>query len=352
MIKSAFNAIFSAMFLVTMLTGCDQRSEPPLVMSGKTMGTQWRVSVAKLDSQRRSTLFERIQQQLDADDQELSTWKADSVLSRFNRSSSLSPQPISRGMADIVTLALRIGQQTEGAMDITIGSLVDLWGFGPTPVPEKTPTPALIASTKQLTGLGHLQVIQRADGQWLQKDLPQLSVDLSTMGEGYAADHLARLMESEGISDYLVSVGGALISRGTHSDGSPWRVAIQQPSDQSTQAEAVVDLQGHGISTSGDYRNYYELDGQRISHIIDPITGKPIQHHLASVTVIATTALEADGWDTGLMVLGKEKAQQLALSHHLAVLLISRENGRFVTWASPAFRTFLVSPSKESLNNA
>lgn len=223
---------------------------------------------------------------------------------RFNRSSSTAPWPVSEAMADIVTTSLRVGKKTDGVMDITVGPLVNLWGFGPDQQPVKTPTQAQIDAAKARTGLQHLTVINRAGEQFLQKDLPDLYVDLSTVGEGYAADHLSHLMEREGISRYLVSVGGALVSRGMNSKGLPWRVAVQKPTDRENAVEAVVDINGHGISTSGSYRNYYELDGKRISHVIDPRSGRPIDHKLVSVTVISPTALEADAWDTGLMVLG------------------------------------------------
>ena len=150
-------------------------------------------------------------------------------------------------------------------------------------------------------------VINQAGQQYLQKDIPDLFVDLSTVGEGYAADHLARLMEQEGISRYLVSVGGALVSRGMNAEGQPWRVAIQKPTDRENAVQAIVDINGHGISTSGSYRNYYELDGKRISHVIDPQTGRPIDHEQG-----------------------------------LAVYMIVKEGDGFKTWMSPQFRAFLV----------
>ncbi len=262
---------------------------------------------------------------------------------RFNHSRSLAPWPVSEAMADIVTSALRIGAKTDGAMDITVGPLVNLWGFGPDRQPLHIPTPAQIDAAKAKTGLQHLQVIDRAGHQFLQKDLPDLYVDLSTVGEGYAADHLARLMEQEGIARYLVSVGGALSSRGMNAQGLPWRVAIQKPTDRENAVQAIVDINGHGISTSGSYRNYYELDGKRVSHVIDPQTGRPIEHNLVSVTVIAPTALEADGWDTGLMVLGTQKAQEVVRREGLAVFMIMKEGEGFKTWMSPQFKTFLVS---------
>ncbi|HCI6503056.1 FAD:protein FMN transferase ApbE [Klebsiella quasipneumoniae] len=331
-----------------LFSGCDSATTPATpastatVLDGKTMGTFWRVSVIGVDEAKAQALRAKVQAQLDADDRLLSTWKNDSALMRFNHAADTRPWPVSEAMADIVTLSLRIGAKTDGAMDITVGSLVNLWGFGPDKQPVATPDAQAIAAAKARTGLQHLQVINQSGRQFLQKDIPDLFVDLSTVGEGYAADHLARLMEQEGISRYLVSVGGALVSRGMNGEGKPWRVAIQKPTDRENAVQAIVDINGHGISTSGSYRNYYELDGKRISHVIDPQTGQPITHKLVSVTVIAPTALEADGWDTGLMVLGPEKAQQVVREQGLAVYMIVKEGEGFKTWMSPQFRTFLV----------
>lgn len=334
--------------VVILLTGCDNASAPATpkaavtVLEGKTMGTFWRVSVVGVDKARAEELRTKVQTQLDGDDRLLSTWKNDSALMRFNHSRSTTPWPVNEAMADIVTESLRIGRKTQGAMDITVGPLVNLWGFGPDKQPVSTPTQAQIDAAKARTGLDKLTVINRADRQYLQKSIPDLYVDLSTVGEGYAADHLARLMTEEGISRYLVSVGGALVSRGMNADGQPWRVAIQKPTDRENAVQAIVDINGHGISTSGSYRNYYELDGKRISHVIDPQTGRPITHKLVSVTVIAPTALETDAWDTGLMVLGTEKAQQVVREQGLAVYMIMKEGDGFTTWMSPQFRAFLV----------
>lgn len=333
-----------------LLTGCDNApvSAPsdttsPSVLEGKTMGTVWRVSVINVEPERLESLREKIQIQLDADDQLLSTWKPDSALMRFNHSQSTTLWPVNEAMADIVTEALRIGAKTNGAMDITVGPLVNLWGFGPDKQPVTTPSDQQIAEARARTGLQHLTVISRAGQQYLQKDIADLFVDLSTVGEGYAADHLARLMEQEGISRYLVSVGGALVSRGMNGEGKPWRVAIQKPTDRENAVQAIVDINGHGISTSGSYRNYYELDGKRISHVINPQTGRPIEHTLVSVTVIAPSALEADSWDTGLMVLGPEQAKEVIREQGLAVYMIVKDGDAFKTWMSPQFAGFLLS---------
>ena len=332
-----------------MLAACDapapsakSETAAATVLEGKTMGTFWRVSAIDLSAARAEELRGKIQAQLDGDDQLMSTYKNDSALMRFNQSKSTSPWPVSEAMADIVTESLRVGYKTNGAMDITVGPLVNLWGFGPNKQPVKTPDQAQIDVARAKTGLLHLSVINQSGQQYLQKDIPDLFVDLSTVGEGYAADHLARLMAEEGISRYLVSVGGALVSRGMNASDKPWRVAIQKPTDEQNAVQAIVDINGHGISTSGSYRNYYELDGKRISHVIDPQTGRPITHNLVSVTVIAPTALEADAWDTGLMVLGTEKAKEVVRQQGLAVYMITREGEGFKTWMSPQFASFLV----------
>ena len=333
------------------LTACDSSGSAPsataapaaTILEGKTMGTSWRVSLVNIHEDRASQLREKIQSQLDGDDQLMSTYKNDSALMRFNLSNSTSLWPVSEAMADIVTESLRVGYRTQGAMDITVGPLVNLWGFGPNKQPVTVPSQAQIDDARARTGLQHLTVINQYGQQYLQKDIPDLFVDLSTVGEGYAADHLAALMAQEGIARYLVSVGGALVSRGMNANDEPWRVAIQKPTDTQNAVQAVVDINGHGISTSGSYRNYYELDGKRISHVIDPKTGRPIEHNLVSVTVIAPTALEADAWDTGLMVLGTEKAKEVVRQEGLAVYMITKDGDNFKTWSSPQFQSFLVS---------
>ena len=173
------------------LTACDSSTQPAkidapaaTVLEGKTMGTFWRVSVMDIDKSRAEELRGKIQAQLDADDQLLSTYKNDSALMRFNRSSSTSLWPVSEAMADIVTEAMRVGYKTNGAMDVTVGPLVNLWGFGPNKQPVTTPDQAAIDDARARTGLQHLAVISQYGQQYLQKDIPDLFVDLSTVGEG------------------------------------------------------------------------------------------------------------------------------------------------------------------------
>lgn len=329
--------------VITLLSACNKpQSRPQIDINGKTMGTFYSVKVSGDIAISKEQLQHQIDTLLEQANDDISTYRADSVLSRFNHSHSTNPQAIPRGMANIILMAQRIGRDTGGAIDITIGPLINLWGFGSDKRPVKVPTQQQIAAAQKKVGLQHLNLFSGSRGEWLQKDLPGMYVDLSTLGEGYGTDELVRLMTRNGITNYLVLVGGAVSAHGVNSQGKPWRVAIQKPTDRENAVQALVDLQGYSISTAGSYRNYFELDGQHYSHIIDPSTSKPIQHRLVSATVIASSALEADGWDTGLMVLDTEKALQLAQERGLAAYLISKTNDGFSTVMTPQFKAFLV----------
>ncbi|MCG8710085.1 FAD:protein FMN transferase ApbE [Brenneria sp. 4F2] len=332
--------------LTSLIAGCDNAPQtnhlPLMSIEGKTMGTFYSVKISGEPQENKQQLQQEIDALLEQANNEISTYRQDSTLSKFNQYRGNDAQPISNGMADIIMTAQRIGRATGGAMDITVGPLVNLWGFGPQKQPTQIPSQQQIDQARQMIGLRHLKLISDGRGEWIQKDLPELYVDLSTLGEGYGADLLAQLMARKGITNYLVSVGGAISSRGVNAEGMPWRVAIQKPTDRENAMQAAVNLQGYAISTSGSYRNYFEQNGQRYSHVIDPTTGKPITHQLVSVTVIAPSALEADGWDTGLMVLGQEKALKLAEQKGLAVYLIVKTDNGFQAEMTPQFQSFLI----------
>ncbi|QPS87483.1 FAD:protein FMN transferase ApbE [Serratia plymuthica] len=340
------NAIAKGLLLSTalsLLAACnDRETRSQIDLEGKTMGTFYSVKISGDVKISKPLLQQQVDALLEQANDDISTYRSASVLSRFNQSHSTDPQPIPRGMADIILTAQRIGRDTQGAMDITVGPLVNLWGFGPDKRAVKVPEQQQIEAAQKNIGLQHLKLLSDSCGEWLQKDLPNMYVDLSTLGEGYGVDQLVKLMARNGITNYLVSVGGAVSSRGVNGQGKPWRVAIQKPTDRENAVQALVDLQGYGISTAGSYRNYFEQNGQRYSHVIDPVTGRPITHRLVSATVIASTALEADGWDTGLMVLGTEKALKLAEEKGLAVYLISKTDEGFSAVMTPQFKAFLA----------
>ncbi|AEW44633.1 thiamin biosynthesis lipoprotein ApbE [Serratia symbiotica str. 'Cinara cedri'] len=329
--------------IISLLIACDKpRSHLQININGKTMGTFYSVKVSGDIAISKDQLQQQSDAVLERVNDEISTYRPYSVLSSFNHSRNINPQIIPYGMANIILMAQQISHDTGGAMDITIGPLVNLWGFGPDKHPVKVPNQQQIVEAKKKVGLHHLHLLSNSKGEWLQKDLAEMYVDLSTLGEGYGVDELSRLMMRNGITNYLVSVGGAVSTNGVNGQGKPWRVAIQKPTDYENTVQALVDLQGYSISTAGSYRNYFEQNGKCYSHIIDPNTGIPISHELVSATVIAPTALEADGWDTGLMVLDTKKALQLAQEKELAVYLVSKTNNHFSTIMTPQFKAFLV----------
>jgi thiamine biosynthesis lipoprotein len=330
--------------MLATLVGCEKPvAERPMVeIHGRTMGTFYGVKVVGDFPGGQQALQTQVDSLLKHYNDEISTYDPNSSLSKFNQQQTSTPFPVSQEMADIVISALRVGQRTQGVLDVTIGPLVNLWGFGPDKRPVKTPTDEQITAARQRVGIQHLHVDVSADHAALRKDVPNIYVDLSTIGEGFGADKVAEFLESRGVHNYLVEIAGASRSRGVNAKGDPWKLAIQKPTDELDEVQAIIKPDGRAISTSGSYRNYYELDGKRYSHIIDPATGKPITHRLVSATVITPTALEADGLDTALMVMGPEKAMAFAKQQRLAVYLVIKTDKGFKAEYSEAFKPYLV----------
>jgi thiamine biosynthesis lipoprotein len=278
----------------------------------------------------------RIDAELERVNAQMSTYRPDSELSRFNAAPGTDWMPVSPELAATVAAAKRIGAASGGALDVTVGPLVNLWGFGPDLSEDDVPAPAAIAAGLDRTGLERLEV--RLDPPALRKARADLYVDLSAIAKGHGADRVAAVLDTAGVDDLLVEIGGELYGRGRNGRGEPWRIAVERPQSDGRRVLRVVPLRNTGMATSGDYRNFFELDGVRYSHSIDPATGWPVRHELASVTVLADTAMEADGWATALLVLGPARGQALAESLGLAALFIERhDDDRLAVTATSAF---------------
>ncbi len=340
----SWNKFGIVVLMLTALLGCEKQAaeRPMLEIHGRTMGTFYGVKVVGDFPGGQQALQTQVDSLLKHYNDEISTYDPDSALSKFNQQQSTQPFPVSQDMADIVISAVRVGQRTQGVLDVTVGPLVNLWGFGPDKRPIKTPSDEQIVAARARVGIDRLHVEVSAEHATLRKDVPDLYVDLSTVGEGFGADKVAEFLEANGVHHYLVEIAGASRSRGVNAKGEPWKLAIQKPTDELEDIQAVIVPDGRAVSTSGSYRNYFELDGKRYSHIIDPVTGKPITHKLVSVTVITSTALEADGLDTALMVMGPEKALDFAREHNLAVYLVSKTDKGFKAEYSAAFEPYLI----------
>jgi thiamine biosynthesis lipoprotein len=333
-------ALVPALLLLVVLfcAGCDrQRGANALMLSGATMGTTYSVTITRLPDggDEAEVLQQRIDAVLDEVNALMSTYREDSELSRFNASASVDWIGVSEDLARVVAAAREISALSDGAFDVTVGPVVNLWGFGPDISADQLPTQMDIDAARARVGWKKLQL--RDDPAALRKSAPDIYVDLSAIAKGYGADRVAALLEQEGISDYLVEVGGELRGRGSSPRGDAWRIAIERPEASRRSVFRVVELRDIGMATSGDYRNFFELDGQRYSHSIDPTTGRPVTHELASVTVLASSTMWADGWATALLVLGPERGFALAQSQGLAALFIVRGEDGYEAKATAAF---------------
>lgn len=319
-------------------SGCQQNEEAfrPIKITGNTMGTFYEVTIADdLSPDHIPKLTSRINELLEQINAEMSTYDPQSEISQFNQSQSLDWYPVSPGFAHVVNEAIRISQMTGGAFDPTVGPLVDLWHFGPEIEDRTIPTQAQIDEVKSAVGYHHLEA--RLDPPSIRKSKPNLRLDLSAIAKGYAVDVVAEEMKTKGIQGCLVNIGGEVVAVGHKDDGTKWRLGIEKPIEGKRDIERVAHLTDIAMATSGDYRNFYEVDGIRYSHTIDPVTGRPATHHLRSVSVLSKTCLEADALATAMMAMGMEKSQNFAADNYLAVGLLARDETQADNYFSPEF---------------
>lgn len=329
------------LLLTSLLSACQPATEPTRI-EGRTMGTFYAVTLADPFPGGQPALQQQVDALLVKLNHEISTYEPDSDISRFNQVKDSLAHPIPSDMAKIVEQGITAGQVTQGLLDVTVGPLVNLWGFGPDKRPVKTPDDAAIAAARERVGIDKLHLTRQGEQFMLSKDHPNLYLDLSTLGEGAGSDAIAALLDKAGIQNYLIELAGAVRSKGYNPKGKPWRIAIVDPSDKPGAFQGIVTPKGMAVSTAGSYRNYYELDGQRYSHIIDPRTGRPIAHKLVSATVITPTALEADAYDTALMVMGPDEAMTFAKARKMAVYLIVKGDKGFEARYTPQFEPYLA----------
>jgi thiamine biosynthesis lipoprotein len=317
------------------------RTPEPITLTGSTMGTTYTVKMPQAPERMTAAAVQAELDRMLADiNRRMSTYDPDSELSRFNRNPDTDWVSVSPELLFVVREAQRISALTEGAFDITVGPLVNLWGFGPTPTDDAIPSEQAIAEAQARVGYQRLRVRDHPPG--LKKERADMYVDLSAIAKGYAVDRLADYLESLAVADYMVEIGGELRVKGRNAQGTPWRIAIEKPTPGQRSAERILHLSGQGIATSGDYRNYFEKDGQRYSHEINPQTGKPIRHELVSVTVVHPAAATADALATGLIVMGPKHGFELAEQQGLAVLFIMLRNGAFEEKSTTAFAPYRV----------
>lgn len=281
-----------------------------------------------------------IQQKIDAElikiNQQMSTYDKSSELSLFNQALAPFSQQISPEFSQVMNLSLQIHSLTQGYFDISVGPLVNLWGFGPDKLNRLVPTQDQVELAKSKIGL---QAIELNDLTLTKK--ADRYLDLSAIAKGFAVDEVARLIESLGVEAYLVEIGGEMRVKGEKAPGVSWKVAIEAPDFSERRVQKILSLEDVAMATSGDYRNYFEDDGQRFSHSIDPFTAQPVKHKLASVTIIDENCARADALATAMLVMGEEKAKEFAAQQGIKAYLIVREQKSFIEYLSPAFENWL-----------
>lgn len=328
--------------LAVWLSACDSQPEQSAVqLQGKTMGTTWHVTIVdEIEQAQTKTLQAGIAEVLKTVNDQMSTWQADSELSQFNASQETDWFAASPELVKVITAAQEVSALSGGVYDITVGPLVNLWGFGASSEERVTPPADEVEAALARVGYEKLEIKQRPTA--LRKTQADLYVDLSSIAKGFGVDQVALYLEEQDLNHYMVEIGGEVRTQGQSPRGDAWRIAIEKPVDIGRSVQQGVRLQGAGLATSGDYRNFFSEDGQRYSHTIDPNTGYPVKHSLASVSVVADTAMLADAYATMLLALGDEKGRELADKQQLKAYFIMRTDEGFETYATSGFKPLLL----------
>lgn len=334
-VKLAFFCLFCVLVAACNPVGGDKYHWQ---FSGNTMGTTYHIKAlgnAQIELSKEDFAKE-IDDALVDFNQVMSTYIADSELSLFNKHAVKEWVSISPNLMSVLLLAHHVSKDSDGAFDITVGPLVNAWGFGPQKR-EGAPSDEEIAEAMTLVGYQNLELDKAGLRIYKEKGI---YVDLSAIAKGYATDVIGELLEVHGIHNYMVEIGGELKIRGHNFAEKPWTIGVEKPTLGHEGTMQKVSGDNVGIATSGDYRNFYEVDGKRVSHTLDPKTGKPIEHNLASVTVITDTGGAADAYATAINVLGPDLGYDLATEKGLAVFMVIRDGDGFTTKHTPEFEQY------------
>lgn len=322
---ASLKPVMAAALVAATLTGCSPQDTLE-TFAGPTQGSTYTVKYVRTANGPEVAIVQRETEQVLAEiDKQLSNYRPDSVIQHFNNLPAGACLKVPESMLKLTQAAEALSTETGGVLDLSIQPLLELWGFGPKRG-QRVPTEAEIAEVRQRVGHQYLHI----RGDELCKDVA-LKLDFNSIAAGESVDLVSARLESLGITSYLVEITGELKAKGLKPDGSKWRIAIEAPKDNEREAMEIIQLDGYAVSTSGDYRNYFEQDGHRYSHTLDPRTGTPIQHKLAAVTVLDPSTMRADGLSTALMVMGPEEGLAFAERQGIAALFVSHVEKNFVS---------------------
>lgn len=330
------NIIF-AVFSLLFLAACDQ---PPKlqILTGAAQGTTYTIKFWTADKADSKTIAKDIEAELIRIDKLISSYRDDSAIERFNQQKIAGTTiPLDKETLELLNTSSDIYQQSNHCFDPTVKPLFRMWGFGKGRL--NLPTAAEINAVKQHVGFDQLTIT--ADGA--SKQNPELTVDLSAIGQGYAVTKIAELLTAQGIDHYLVEIGGEMKVAGTKPEGKPWRIGVERPVPHSQQVNEIITVTGKrptAVMTSGTYRHFFDNRGKKYSHILDPRSGRPVEHHTAAVTVVIEDATLADAWSTALLCLGSEEGMKVANALNMpAIFYVIDDKEKIQRYPSKAVET-------------
>lgn len=337
--KNKKKLLLRSTFLLFLIVGTiiivrQQHNTPYQKDTGFIFGTVYNITYQSDDNLKSS-----IEAELHKVDNSLSPFNKQSVISKINRNKSSDTD---RMFTEVFSLAQKISEETDGAFDITVAPLVNAWGFGFKN--DTQPTVHVIDSLRQLVGFDKISL---TDGK-VKKDDPRIMLDCSAIAKGYACDVVAAFLKKKGIENFMVEIGGEIVTQGINSERLPWKIGVTKPVDDSLntnqELQTVLNVTNKAMATSGNYRNFYYKNGKKYAHTIDPKTGRPVQHNILSATVLAGNCATADAYATAFMVMGLDKAKTILDKHPelMAYFIYSDSNGNNAVWYSPSMRNKII----------
>lgn len=335
------SSLGSALFFILLLScGC---TKDPIIteIQGSTMGTTYSIKISHTEKLNSKNLKQEINKALIHVNDEMSTYQKNSTISLINNKYT-KPVEVSSDFAKVFNFSINLSKKTNGAFDPTIGPLVNLWGFGPTGS-RKKPTEAQINAAKKSVGISKVAIAQKNNKWFVSKSDPKAYLDFSSTAKGFGVDVVSKLLSSKKLTNHLVEIGGEMRASGNKNKDIPWHIAIEAPTPTKRSIQKILILKNMSIATSGNYRNFFKEGGKTFAHTINSKTGYPVEHRLASASVLSKTCLEADGLATALMAMGPEKAWNYVEKNNISayLILINKAGEGFTVKPSDGFKRLI-----------
>ena len=332
--------LFIFLIILTFLTSCSEDKKYNAEIKGNTMGTYYLISLVEVP---KSIKLDKIKSEIDKTlfkaNKILSNWDKNSEISKLNDKKIIRPIKVSNELMEVMKQANLINLKSKGFFDITLDPLIELWGFGykKNKTIKKVPSDNQILQTLSLVNQADLIKINQNKNELLKKD-KNLTINLSAIGKGYGIDLIGKKLKILGVNNFLINIGGDILTSGFNKKKKDWVIGIENPSLKEKLIKEIVNISNKGIASSGDYKNFFVEDGRKYSHIINPVTGKPIEHSTKSVTVINANAMNADGWATALLAMGSSKGLKVAEKEKIAVIFIDEKENELIKIKTQEFK--------------